>query len=68
MEQNSIGQKIRLARVKKGMTQADLAGAMSVSQGAVCQWESGITLPKARSILKLSKLLEIPVDELLKAG
>ena len=68
MEHNGIGQMIRLARIKKGMTQSDLAGVMNVSQGAVGQWESGITLPKARNIAKLSEVLEIPVEKLLKAG
>lgn len=68
MDRNGIGQMIRVARIKKGMTQKDLADALCVSQGAVGQWEIGITLPKPKNMLPLSELLEIPVEELLKVG
>lgn len=68
MELKGIGQMIRIARIKKGMTQADLAAKLDVSQGAVGQWEQGMTIPRPRHIVRLSSLLEIPVEELLKAG
>ena len=68
MKRSEIGQRIRLARVTKGLTQAELAERMNVSQGAVGHWEIGYTLPKAGHLVKLSELLEIPIDELLKAG
>jgi transcriptional regulator with XRE-family HTH domain len=65
MELKGIGQTIRVARIKKGMTQADLAETLGVSQGAVGQWEQGITTPRPRHIVRLSALLEIPVEQLL---
>ena len=68
MDMKGIGQMIRLARIKKGMTQADLAETIGVSQGAVGQWEQGMTTPRTKHIVRLSSLLEIPVEELLKAG
>ena len=68
MELKGIGQMIRDARIRKGMTQADLADNIGVSQGAVGQWEQGMTTPRPRHIVKLSALLEIPVEKLLKAG
>ena len=68
MELKGIGQTIRLARIKKGMTQAELAETIGVSQGAVGQWEHGMTIPRPNHIVRLSALLEIPVEELLKAG
>ena len=68
MDMKGIGQMIRLARIKKGMTQADLAETIGVSQGAVGQWENGMTIPRPKHIVRLSSLLDIPVDELLKAG
>ena len=36
-----MGDLIRAARKAAGMTQAQLAAACSVSQGAVSQWETG---------------------------
>lgn len=68
MELKGIGQMIRDARIKKGMTQADLAETIGVSQGAVGQWEQGMTIPRPKHIVLLSTLLEIPVEELLKVG
>ena len=68
MELNGIGQMIRDARIRKGMTQAGLAENIGVSQGAVGQWEQGMTIPRPKHIIRLSSLLEIPVEELLKAG
>lgn len=68
MERFDIGQKIREARIGKGMTQADLAEALDVSQGAVGQWEQGITVPKFRNLVALSELFGIPVGDLLKVG
>lgn len=68
MELKGIGQMIRDARIRKGMTQAGLAETIGVSQGAVGQWEQGMTIPRPKHIVRLSTLLDIPVDELLKAG
>jgi transcriptional regulator with XRE-family HTH domain len=68
MKRTEIGKKIRLARLIKGMTQAELAAKMNVSQGAIGSWEIGYTLPRAGNLVKLSELLEVPVDELIKAG
>lgn len=68
MELKGIGQMIRDARIRKGMTQADLAETIGVSQGAVGQWEQDMTIPRPKHIVRLSTLLDIPVEELLKAG
>lgn len=68
MELKGIGQMIRNARIRKGMTQAGLAETIGVSQGAVGQWEQGMTIPRPKHIVRLSTLLDIPVEELLKAG
>ena len=67
MELKGIGQMIRDARIRKGMTQAGLAETIGVSQGAVGQWEQGMTIPRPKHIVRLSTLLDIPVEELLKA-
>lgn len=68
MELKGIGPMIRDARIRKGMTQAGLAETIGVSQGAVGQWEQGMTIPRPKHIVRLSTLLDIPVEELLKAG
>ncbi len=54
------------ARKKAGLTQADVASEVGVSAAAVCQWETGATVPKAKLLPAIAKLLNCTVDELLK--
>ena len=39
----SIGEKIRLLRMEKNLTQEQLAAAFDISVSAVSQWESGVS-------------------------
>ena len=55
-------------RKKKKMTQGQLAERIGVTQGAISQWESGLTFPDVRLLVKISEVLECTVDELLKGG
>ena len=59
MSRTETGKKIRLARIMKGLTQADLAKKLNVSQSAVGLWEIGYTLPKPGNLVKLSELLAL---------
>ena len=56
---------IREARQNKMMTQEDVAREMGVTQAAVSQWETGITIPQTRDLLKLSEVLGVSVSELI---
>ena len=58
--------RIVAARKKAGLTQAQVAEALGISDAAVNQWEKGKTFPKTELLPKLSKLLGCTVDELLK--
>lgn len=61
-----IGQMIRDARLRKGWTQTELATKLNVKQGTVGCWEIGYTFPRPGTLVRLSDLLEIPIDKLLK--
>lgn len=58
---------MRLAemRDRKGWSQNELAEALGVTQGAVANWESGIRLPRPRTLQKLAGLFDVTIDELL---
>jgi transcriptional regulator with XRE-family HTH domain len=56
---------LREWRRKKGLTQADLAARIGVSQAAICQWETGATTPSPLMIGQLSEVLGIPLAMLL---
>ena len=61
-----IGQKIKTARVKKGLTQEALAEKVGVQKSAVAKWENGRVSEIRRSnLLKLAKVLSIDPNSLL---
>ena len=61
-----IERKLREARENAGLTQEQLAQAVLVSRQTISNWENGKSLPDIISIMKLSDLYKISVDELLK--
>lgn len=67
MNRIEAGKMIRLARIRSGMTQEELAKALNVKQGTVGGWEIGYSFPRPKSMVKLCEILKIPVEELLKA-
>jgi transcriptional regulator with XRE-family HTH domain len=64
---NNMGELITTQRKAKGMTQADLAEKMNVTDKAVSKWERNISSPDIGSIPQLAKVLDITVEELLSA-
>lgn len=60
-----LGDKIKLYRENKKMTQNDLADILEVSAGTVSKYESGALEPRIESIKRLAELFEISIDELL---
>jgi len=57
-----VREAIRRARLEKGLSQKELAEAISVAQTNVSQWERGSTRPKARNLKRLAEVLDKPVD------
>lgn len=64
----TLGEKIKNARVKAGMTQEDLASKMLVSRQAVSKWESDKGIPDIDNLKAMSKLLNISIDYLVDDG
>ena len=65
MDQIQIGKFIAACRKEKGMTQAQLAEKMSVSDRAVSKWETGKNMPDSSIMLDLCSELRITVNDLL---
>ena len=63
----SIGETIANLRKQKGMTQSELAEKMNVTDKAVSKWERDLSCPDINTISKLADVLDISVEELLKA-
>lgn len=59
LDWEKIGEKIKEARIKKGLSQTDIAKAIGVSNAFICQLESGKKRMSAENLLKLSKVLKV---------
>ncbi len=65
MNQIKTGQFIAVCRKEQGLTQAQLAEKIGVSDRAVSKWENGKALPDASNMLDVCEVLGISVNELL---
>ena len=59
-----IGDKIRLLRKNKNVTQAQLAEAISVSSQSVSKWENHISVPDITALPIIARYFGITMDEL----
>lgn len=61
-----IADKIKNARIQKGYTQEQVAENLLVSRQTISNWENGKSLPDIISIIKMSELYELSLDEMMK--
>lgn len=54
MDSNNIGARIAELRKEKGMTQAELAAVINISDKAISKWESAGSCPDIDVLIKLS--------------
>lgn len=59
---------IREHRLRRGMTQDELARLLDVDRSNIAKWETGVHKPRADMLLNLSKVFQCSLDELLKRG
>lgn len=61
----NIGEKLKLRRRKTGLTQDQVAEKMNITRQTLSNWEVGKNYPDIESIIKLSRIYELSLDELL---
>ena len=61
-----IGTKLKSARKKCGLTQEKAAEAVGVSRQTISNWENEKSYPDIVSVIRLSSLYSVSLDELLK--
>ena len=64
MDHEKIGRFIAACRKEQGLTQADLAEKLGITDRAVSKWETGRSLPDASIMLELCNYLKININEL----
>ena len=61
-----ISERLKAARQNAGMTQEQVAEKIMVSRVTLSHWENGKSLPDIVSLISLSDLYSISLDELMK--
>lgn len=62
----NIGDKIKEQRLKKELTQEQLSDLLNVSRSTVSSWEVGRNYPDLETIVAISDLFGISLDNLLR--
>lgn len=62
---SKLGERIRTMRKKMLLSQDDLSGLLNVSRQTISKWETQEFLPDVHNLMKLAKVYNITVDELL---
>ncbi len=62
----SVGARIRAARLARGMTQHDLADEVGVSRSAVAQWETERSGQIRGNLTRIAAALGVSVEHLLQ--
>ena len=60
-----LGERIKLYRVQKQMTQEELAKELNISFQAVSKWERNESLPDVTLVARLAEVLHTTCDALL---
>lgn len=61
-----VGKTITNLRQDRGLTQQQLAATLSVSHQAVSKWENGAALPDIQTMMTLTEIFGITVEQLVK--
>lgn len=62
----SIGENIKKARKKAGVTQKELAERLEVYQKDISRWEKGELIPSAVNLARICRELHASADEILE--
>lgn len=66
MNINVIARYLQFLRKSHDYTQEDLAKKLDISRQAVSKWETGATIPDLEVLLKISKLYNITINDILE--
>lgn len=65
MDLSKIGKFIYKLRTEKGLSQASLAEMIPITRQAVSRWELGKSLPDSQTLVILSKIFNVSINEIL---
>ncbi len=65
IDNRAVGRTIAALRQSRNMTQQQLAAALNVSHQAVSKWENGAALPDVQTLMELTRLFGVTMEQLL---
>ncbi len=61
----TLGERLKMYRTQKGLSQEKIAEMLDVSRQAVTKWETGQTTPSSDNLIALANLYDVSLDELI---
>lgn len=61
----TFGEAMRKVRMKKGLTQKELAAALGTKAAVICRYEAGKIAPTIIRAQEIADALEVPIERLL---
>ena len=62
----SLGERMRLYRCRKHMTQKELAELVGVTVSTICNYENSVTEPNVRRLTDISRALDVTMSMLMR--
>jgi transcriptional regulator with XRE-family HTH domain len=59
-------EKLKRCREESGLSQEDIAARLHITRQAVSKWERGINEPDIETIVRLSDIYDVTIDQLLR--
>ena len=65
IEVRKSGKNIKLARIELDLTQTQLAEKINAKQKSISRYETGVSLPSVKTLVKIAKILKKPAGYFL---
>lgn len=66
MKNVEIANYLKSHRIRRNLSQAQVAKALNYSQQTIAKWENSVSTPDPDNLCKLADLYQVSLDELLK--
>ena len=64
----TIPERLQQLRKRSGLSQEQLAERLSVARQTISKWENGQALPEIDTLIRLSDLYSVPIDQVVRGG
>jgi DNA-binding XRE family transcriptional regulator len=66
MDAKKLGRKIKIARIELDLNQTELAKKIGAKQKSISRYETGLSMPSIKTLVKIAKVLKKPVGYFLE--